>query len=281
MTMRWLYLPCCAALLAGCALGQKPQGAPLEPDSVGTILLRIPAENLGGAGAVDTRELAGKIAKNLAGWGYAISAEAADGHSHVMEARVGGIEKKGTPTGFSFSVGNSDPRALDFQRAEIVTVTCTLAAARQPREHAYLKEEFLADEVLKHGGRAKNDPALFKVYVDHIGTACFNLLTELKVKRDKPAPAASPGSPASESSWFPEVRIEVREKPVSPSPVAGPAPSATAPSPTAPDQAPAPAGAPPETPPVRTETQESEGRKQMIIHNQGHPIILEFGYERK
>jgi len=28
-------------------------------------------------------------------------------------------------------------------------------------------------------------------------------------------------------------------------------------------------------------SKEGETRKQMIIHNQGSPIILEFGYERK
>jgi hypothetical protein len=38
-----------------------------------------------------------------------------------------------------------------------------------------------------------------------------------------------------------------------------------------------------ETPPVTMETRmdQAEGRKQMVIHNRGSPIIPEFGYERK
>jgi hypothetical protein len=36
-----------------------------------------------------------------------------------------------------------------------------------------------------------------------------------------------------------------------------------------------------EAPAVQTEIKGGETRKQMIIHSQGSPIILEFGYERK
>jgi hypothetical protein len=32
---------------------------------------------------------------------------------------------------------------------------------------------------------------------------------------------------------------------------------------------------------TETQTNKEDGRKQMIIHNGGSPIILEFGYERK
>lgn len=271
MNTRWLLPLASGLLLAGCAAGLKPEGSPPRPETVGRILLRLPPENLSERGSrLDADRLAAAISGNLAAWGYPVTTDASVDHSHVMEAKVGAVESGGTPTGFSFSVGDSDPRARGFQKAEVVTVVCTLRAIRRPTENAYLKEPFVADEVLKRGARAKGEQALFDAYVDHIGTTCFNLLGELKIRR-RPDPPLTPGSPAG--TWFPEVRIEVTDQGSTPPPASSPATGGR----------PRPAEQPSDNlnPPVRTETKQGETRKQMIIHNQGSPIILEFGYERK
>lgn len=314
-----------SSLLTGCAIEPGYQGTPIKPESIGKILLQVSPENLSIGGFARSRELAERIGKNLGGWGYPIVAGQARDYSHLMEAAVGGVEKKSTPTGFSFSMGNSDPRALEFQKADVVTVTCTLKSRERPAMKAYLKEDFVANDLLKSGERSNGNPALFDWYVDHIGTACFNLLSELHVKHTPPAPTEPGGTSSStggtSSNWFPEVQVEVRQKPVpapTPTPESLPAregippsvrtapasapetaspPAETAPAPAAENPAPPakkalPALSPPEAlpatgpipaepPPIRTETQQGDGRKQIIIHNKGNPVILEFGYERR
>jgi hypothetical protein len=246
--MRTSSLLASLIVLAGCAAGPKPEGAHPRPESVGTVLLRIAPDNLDGARLAAMAE---QVGRNLNAWGYAVTSDAEPGYSHVMEARVGAVEKKSTPTGFSFGIGNSDPRAVDFQKAEVLPVTCELRSATRPKETASLYMGFVAGEKFR-------DPALL---VNHIGTVCFNLLDDLKVPRRKKTAVENSVSP---SSWVPEVRIEVREKPA-----AGPT------------EVPASPVQPEASPPVQTETRDGEGRKQVIIHNQGAPVILEFGYERK
>ena len=86
--------------------------------------------------------------------------------------------------------------------------------------------------------------------VDHISTVCFNLLSELDWP-DKPQ-----NQPASslKPSWVPEVRIETVTSPVETGKAAVPG---------------------------KTVTGNNEGRKQIVIQNQGSPVIFSFGHERK
>lgn len=292
---------------SGCSLGPGPKGFRPDPASIRTIGFHVSPDNLSGAGSERLASMAERVAKNLGTWGYRIEAdpeESGTGYSHVMEGKIGEVSHKSTPTGFSFSMGNSDPRALDFQKADVIPVDCVLHAPGRPKEKASLYMDFVATEKLKTA--AKSDPALIDAYVEHIATVCFNLLEDLKVPRvqAKSGEASSSSTP----SWMPEVRVEIRDKPANPLSVPAAAPAvapAVTTSPAAQDSAPAAAtppplkaGAPPQpqapataaepptapqAPPVTTETRmnQEEGRKQMIIHNQGSPIILEFGYERK
>ncbi len=283
-------------LLTSCSIGMKPEGVPPRPETVTGILFQVDKDQLSSRGrAIDTKALAQTVTRNLDTWGFPVSADPDAAYSHVMEPQVGEIVHDGnTPTGFSFSVGNSDPRSLEFQKADVVTVTCTLRGAEtRSHENAYLKETFMADEVMKGGGKS-----LFDAYSNHIATACFNLLSQLKIQRSKPDPVESTST--SSSTWFPEVRVEIKDKPVA---VKAPSKAQTVPAPATPSartsatqpaaaaSSPAPVpGSPaaPEAdseetaaPAIQTEVKEDETRKQMIIHNQGHPIILEFGYDRK
>jgi hypothetical protein len=285
-TLRILWLSGLLLFAAGCAPGLASKGTRPDPASVGKILLRITPDDLEGpATSLDPEPLAERVAANLRTWGYDVVAEGeANDYSHIMEARVGKIAHKSTPTGFSFDFGNSDPRALEFQKADVLPVDCVLRSAKHPGERASMYMDFVAAGILKDPSRVRTDPAVADIYVNHMGTVCFNLLDDLKLPRRKPAETAQ-GSPA----WIPEVRIEVREKPVAgPSPAAVPSSHRAPPAPArVPASAPAPsepAATEPETaeaPTVQTETRTGEGRKQIIIHNQGAPVILEFGYERK
>ncbi|CAI8915101.1 hypothetical protein [Methylocaldum szegediense] len=282
--MRIPFLIVSMSLLAGCTVGLKPQGTPLRPESVGKILFRVAPENLD---ETQTAGMAERISSNLRSWGYPVETERTQDIetevTHEMLARVGSIEHKGTPTGFSFSIGNSDPRALGFQKADVLPVTCTLKSTAHSSETVSLFMDFIADKKIKDPGRARNDPASLNIFENHIGTVCFNLLDKLKVPRKKPVSADAA------STWMPEIRIEVTEKPAKaesrsstgalPVRPVGTDRHTILETPISEDHS----SSPPEEPPVVTETgsDTQEDRKRIIIHNRGNPVILDFGFERK
>jgi hypothetical protein len=179
--------------------------------------------------------LATRVSKNLLDWGYPMGIQGNQAFSHVLTAEAGAIEHSETPIGFSFSSGNSDPRAIDFQKTDVIPISCELTSIAQPEQTVYLHMDFAA-------GRPLGADKL----ADHIGTVCFNLLNEL----DWPAKPTAPSSSIA-PRWIPEVRIETV---------------------TAPEKA---------TAPGKTITSDSEDRKQIIIHNEGSPLILKFGHERR
>jgi hypothetical protein len=277
-------LPLLVSLLA-CTPALKPEGSPPRPESVGAILLRLEPDNLDTA-SLD--KLAAQVAANLAGWGYAIdgTADSQTRYTHSMWVSVGQIDRQSTPTGFSFGVGNSDPRSPDFQQAAVLPVTCRLESNTHAQQSARVTLRFVAEDVLKTAASAQAGAKL-GVWVNHIGTACFNLLSDLHIKRPRQAIRATL-SGADTSAWIPEVRIEVRKNPLPPQaatpsvPTVPDQPARVRPTAEAPkSQAHGPSATRPVEPALQTETQDDEGRKQIIIHNQGSPVILEFGYERK
>ena len=316
-----ILIPAAALLLAaGCATGLDPKGVRPDPASIRKIGFRVDPELAGvRMDAAKLKDMAGRIAKNLGTWGYPIEANQGGSpgdYTHILEAKIDAVQHKSTPTGFSLSMGNSDPRAPDFQKADVVPVDCVLYPAARPKDRASMYMDFVAKDM-------SGDPATLNTYVDHMATVCFNLLEDSRVRRTQPAPAAAMAeTPASASdAWFPEIRVEVRNKPQAPQPAGTAAPSpaivpaatrapTTVPVPvssakpaavrapvSAPVDAPAPASAPtaesakpaesaPATPPqppavtTETATDPDNGKQEIIIHNQGSPIILEFGYER-
>lgn len=224
-----------AGLLTACAPGLEKKPTQIDTASVKRIEFRIGTVKQPSLKPVLAQQDAvARIGKNLAGWGYPVGTEDHQVFSHTLTAEVGLIEHSETPPGFSFSSGNSDPRAIDFQKANVLPISCELASIAQPAQSTYLNMDFVA-------GNATNEAQL----VDHISTVCFNLLSELNwpdKSQNRPSSSNKPG-------WIPEVRIET---------VASP------------DEA-GKADAPGKT---------VEGRKQIIIHNQGSPVILKFGHER-
>ncbi len=224
-----------AWLLSACSPGLEKKPMQLDTASIERIEFKIGAVKQPSLKSTSARQdVAVRIGNNLAGWGYPVGAKDKLIFSHTLTAEVGLIEHSGTPPGFSFSSGNSDPRAIDFQKAKVLPIGCELASIAQPTRTSYLHMDFVA-------GNAVGEAQL----VDHISTVCFNLLNELNW------PDKTQSEPASslKPSWMPEVRIETVTRPAE-------AEKADA--------------------PVKAD----EGRKQIIIHNQGTPVILKFGHER-
>lgn len=278
--------------VAACAVGDKPRPTLSAPEKVTEISFALSPDNFAHrATAGQLRELTETISGNLKSLGYPIRPLPAKepGSAYRLEGQIGKPEKQATPPGMTLSFGNPDPRALDFQKANVLPVTCVLRSPDRADKPILLSGAFSlpadVDELL--GTPVKPVPLDF--YVDRIGTVCLNLLAELKIPRTESAgPAAA---------WKPAVSIEIRDKPTAPAPAtpavpasparpATPAVPASSAQPATEAEAASPPPPPAESPassPVQTETRVNpeDQRKQLIIHNLGTPVILEFGYERQ
>ncbi len=246
--------------LTACSSPQVKSSLPLDLSNTNAIEISVKTDNP----ALQADAIKQQAGKNLADWAYPIAPEAAMPISHTITVLIGTPEHGSTPTGFSFSMGNSDPRAVDFQKADVLPISCRLNAVNQPERSAELNMGFNDSAVI---GPNPN----LKELADHVSTVCFNLLKEVNWPAKKPENSVKTGG----NSWMPEIRIE-QEKPISepkaPQPADAPAESPTAPAPkTQSGQEPTPV----------TKEITKEGRKVYIIHNQGNPITFKFGHERK
>lgn len=260
---RDMLLPLClVAGLSACGVNPVKSTLPLDLSQPGDIGIKMTTAN----DHVDTSAIMQQVGKNLSGWRYPIAPVAGAPVSHTMTVDIGNVEHGSTPTGFSFTMGNSDPRALDFQKADVLPVTCKLSSVQNETQSAELNMGF-ADSAVT------GEHPDVKALSDHVSTVCFNLLQELKwpVKT-----GAGETSTQESPSWMPEIRIETE---------AETAPAITA----SPESAPNTAAESRQKPAVNDEQKPKsvtkeitrEGRKVYIIHNQGNPITFKFGHERK
>ncbi|MGR9012350.1 MAG: hypothetical protein ACU83U_01785 [Gammaproteobacteria bacterium] len=228
-----------ACALTACAPSLEKKQALLDTASIKRIEFKIGSiQPVSLKSTMAQPEMKSRVSQNLIDWGYPIGAEDGQQFSHTLVSEIGLIERSNTPTGFSFSSGNSDPRAIDFQKSSVLPISCELASIALPEQNRYLHMSFIAD----------NSIATDKL-VDHISTVCFNLLSELKwpeTMQNQPSSSFKP-------NWIPEVRIETVTEPLADGKT---------------------------NIPGQAVIESSEGRKQIIIHNQGSPLILKFGHDR-
>lgn len=249
----------------GCTPALLKQSHKMDFSHTGRIKLAVTAEDP--TALPDAIEE--QVSKNLTEWHYPVGEKTGETFSHTLTAKVGSITHTSTPTGFSFSSGDSDPRSIDFQKSDVLPVSCELTNIDQPEQHNDLSMGFTAT--------AKDRRAFAKEKLaDHISTVCFNLLRELKW----PLPTTPiANEQTTQPTWIPEVRIETRTVPAQKA-----VPKETSKK----DASSPPALESPEaieTDAEKTEdavkTELDEPRREMIIHNQGSPVILHFGHERR
>lgn len=260
---RYLIKPICATALcslAACSTNTVKTQSAFDFSNPGRIEMQISADD----GTVIPKGLAEEVSKNLIGWNYPMGTKNGESYSHILKAKVGVVTHSATPTGFSFSAGNSDPRAIDFQKADVLPITCVLTAIAHPDQASELKLGFVEDKTSKvFSGEDK--------LADHISTVCFNLLSE--VKWPKKAEKTTGSTTIKSPSWMPEIRIETKEAPVG----AVEKPSTT-------DNVQATPNKAGDSKDIEVKTvapANTEHKKQIIIYNQGAPVILEFGHERR
>ncbi|MEI8574187.1 hypothetical protein J0667_19800 [Methylomonas sp. WH-1] len=229
------FVPCQPTLAAPTADAVKPLQAiefGLAPDNLQQF-----------ATPIDVAAIAERVRANLTEWEFPLAGKGP--YSHSLQAKLGKIARRETPVGFSFSSGNSDPRATDFQKADVLPITCTLRDAGNQAVLVERESTFSAHALDKDVLPAR----IVDKLVDQIGTACLDVLEHAP----QPKQAGRVKTELFKPKWMPDVRVEVREVPgaVDANGVAQPAAVG------------------------------DEPKKEIIIHNQGTPVIFQFGYERK
>lgn len=133
------------ALLAG-RTGIAVAG--IDKASVRNIDVTVDERNLDQFGAPPSREeLAERVGKNLADAYFPVHKPGEKSFSHTLKATLHPIKHQETPIGFSFSAGNSDPRAQDFQKADVLTIECGLNDNRNTHNTVKQSMEFSANSL--------------------------------------------------------------------------------------------------------------------------------------
>lgn len=225
--------------------------------TISGIKVQLPAEQLQafGMAAQDNEALTTQITQNLASQQFrVVGSTPATAYSHTLEIQIAAPKNASTPVGFSFSSGNSDPRALGFQKADVVDISCRLQATTDSRILHETAMSFAAQALLT----ATSKSSVRTQLADDISTVCFDLLQAVP---EAHLPSSTPtATSTSTSTWLPNVHIETIPAAVPDSAVSQTAEEAEKPGPEHPAQ--------------------TSGRKQIIIHHQGTPLLLKFGHER-
>ncbi|MFZ4503479.1 MAG: hypothetical protein ACOYM1_05960 [Methylovulum sp.] len=192
-------------------------------------------------------DIVAQVRKNLDAWHYPISpAELA---TFQLTATLDDISHLATPIGFSFNAGNSDPRARDFQKDDVLPIHCQLST---PSPHAEVIEHTMTFSVAVLTQETAKVKRLTQLSHD-ITTTCFNLLSQWQQPTLTSTVTNATATKHSAPTWLPSVHLETR-----------PAPAAAL-NPNTPTQG------------LHDTTQQQD----LIIHNQGTPLIIHIGHERR
>jgi len=246
-----------AALLSACASGPKKNAELFDTSAVKLIQLDVETIDRQALGiTVPDEDMTEQVRKNLAEWGYPIDIEDGKTYTHLLKAKVEPVEHgASTPTGFSFSSGNSDPRSPEFQKTDVLPVSCEITSIEHSGQSEMLSMSFSA-ETMPWAGKESRYVITSDKLVDRVSTVCFNLLNDLKW----PDKTRNLAIPVIKPSWIPEIRIETLEEPAEAIKEIDKKENL-------------------KSDPEASGTK--EGRRQIIIHNQGSPVIIKFGHDRK
>ena len=245
-TPRLQQIVCLLGLATGSAIAADNNAVSIDKSAVKAIEFNLADDNLQQFGfKLSAKTMAERVKANLTEWHYPF--QAIDGtYSHRLQAQLGKVSHQQTPVGFSFTSGSSDPRSPDFQKADVLPITCTLSKIGDPKQTIEQHSSFGIHQFSDQPSEAKLNEKL----VDQISTACFTLLDDLRL----PTVAGNNlDSKTFKPAWMPDVKVEVKQVPVV-------------------KRTNLDAGA---------ESAVEETRKEIIIHNQGTPLILNFGHERR
>ena len=255
-------------LSSGCSTIVEKKTKEFDSSKVNNILFAFDHDSKFMGSNLPTLDISTQVAKNLAEWGYKIKADKSIEYDHVLSIEIGEMQHASTPAGFSFSMGDSDPRAIDFQKADVLLMRCYLTEKGRPENNTGLDATVTADEYLAFKRQNLPRKALTKMLVNDVSTICFNLLNNLKISTlpyKKNIYSTKPG-------WFPDIRVEV---------VNDEEPDDLGHSPAVEEIDEIPSNNKDHAPTNENKPIKKPSRKRIIIHNQGSPVIIKFGHERK
>lgn len=266
----------------GCAkLGQLTPPAQFDPQQVSNMTFHLQPDKNSQLQAFEQFQLdliEREISQRFAKAGYPMN-PTTEQPTHELVVSVGKAELTATPTGLSLGLGNSNPRASEFQKAITVAINCTLRPLQDSEQAITLVERKITPSSLDM--QALNEiekrTKTKRFYIENMGSTCHSLLSRLDIRpRRIDKSVVKVGQPG-----FKAVRIETVNHRVTPEQErVEVSASVTQPSVT------------------KTNTQnlsntdsaqtrikkKSSGdwRDQAVqIFNQGDTVILKFGYERR
>lgn len=229
-----------------------------DKSSITAIDFNLDNENMQQFGTVQSKnQIAERVIKNLVEWHFPV--KPSDSHySHTLTAKLGSITHQNTPVGFSFSQGNADPRSPEFQKADVLPISCSLIKIGANQTGIEHRITFSTQGLFSNINQAQVVDKL----VDQITTTCFNLLDDLKI------PVAN--NPIDtinfKPSWMPSVQIVVKPiQKLSPDTINAEKSGTNNSSSNAANEA---------------NEAEPEIDKELIINNQGSPLTIHMGHER-
>lgn len=224
--------------------------APIQPVSaesaavVEAIEMVVEEDNLHAiTPQTNAAQLAERVRTNLQEWQFPLPGNGP--YQYQLRAQLGKVAQGKTPVGFSFSSGNSDPRAVDFQKAVVLPITCKLITTDRQTLVSQQESSFSAASMTQ----TASTPAVVDKVVDQISTVCLDTLEHADLPKKEPRLKAAIFKP----KWMPDVRVEMMEVPVTNGDKTG----------------------------DKRKAADDEVKKEVIIHNQGTPLILNFGHERR
>ncbi|MGQ0595159.1 MAG: hypothetical protein ACT4QB_21735 [Gammaproteobacteria bacterium] len=232
-------------------------------------------------------------------------------YSHVLEVTLAPVQHGKAPTGFSLTMGDSDPRGgQGAPRGEVLPIRCALLDGRSLREEAIARSDRAVPKA-EEGWRSKASGPDQRVaaLAAEIRATCEPLLGELNVARAGGAPAAATtygsgirievvpaeevakekaavsAAPAATATQAPATESAPSEETPGPEPVSSPVGQVEerAVAPPAPDQ-PGPGSGSVAADPASVSTERTTtktGKKQIRVYNPGGTVILEFGHDRR
>lgn len=237
-----LCIPLCE--LSGCAstAPQSPAFNPQTPEEILNLPLTV-TETGDEADQID--DIDTQARQLLQNSGYPVVESVNDDNGWALHAGVGTPREDTPPPGFTLEIGDPDPRGTQYQKTEIVPVSCTLV--NQDTSH------MVASYSGKRQAPGARETATTRAarYAHYIRSTCARLLNELDIQRTTVAEASD--------TFMPGIRIEALD------PVTEQALSS--------DKA---------STPVSTETVDTNtGRRKIQVFNQGDTLIIELGHQRR
>jgi len=274
----------------GCSSTSEKQVVELAPDQVSNMRFSVGSLSTVFKTSLPEEKVTSQVTANLTESGYSLIKQDSNTYSHDLTVQVGSIKHGSTPVGFSFNAGNSDPRALDYQKSDVFPLTCSLTSRHQPEQRADLTMDFVAKHYLSDTAQFSEDNRLVEKLVNDMSTVCFNLLSNLQLKRQP----INQSNETVKSGWMPTIEIRNVPEPE--------AETATVTNVEAESQAekkldntnfPVKINQPVKKN-LSVDKQQSveikknsvvkqsnkKTRKQLIINNQGSPVTIQFGHER-